>query len=138
MNRIIKTLSEAYESLLQSTSGSEVTVTPVVTAQGMPHVLSEVTVHPDGSKTVKGGTITYRDNASVTQRLSTLRRQVIDSMNSVRKKDTMAVVVRTVQTERVVKVSVMPWYAWLIFGILAALWLNERFGVVKIPLLTKL
>lgn len=138
LSQVTKTLSDAYESLLQSQTSTEVTVNEGTPPAGMPHILSEVTVHPDGSKTIKGGTIVYRDNALTTQRLSAMRLWVIDSMNRVVKADTSHHAESTVATVRTVKSTFIPVWIWIILGIAGLLWLNERFGIVKIPLLTKL
>lgn len=114
LTEVTHTLSEAYESLLQSQTGTEVTVKDEKPPAGMPHILSEVTVHPDGSKTIKGGTIIYRDNALTTQRISNLRSWIIDSMSSLHKLDTASHAVKTVEVIRTVKQTVFPWWFWLL------------------------
>lgn len=133
LTKVVKTLSEAYESLLQSTSSSEI----IVHTDTVIKVISEVTVNPDGSKTVKGGTITYRDNTATSQRLTMLRQQVIDSMNHLVRKDTVYMKSDNIETIKTVKTTSTPLLLWLVVVALACLWINERFTLFKIPFLTK-
>ncbi len=136
LNEVIRTYREAYESLFNSQSGTEVTFncpdTGKVGGSGMPHVI----IRPDGTKEFTGVS-SFRDNASVTQRISSLREHLIDSMSRLLRTDTSHHEASAVVVVRDVKTSFTPIWVWCLLLLFAALWLNERFGFVKVPLLTR-
>jgi hypothetical protein len=143
LKRVIKTLSEAYESLLQSTSSTDVVFScppcdsNKVSAAGMPHIINEVKINADGSKEFKGNISGYKENATLTQKINQARQSIIDSMSRIVKRDTIYQKAQTITSVRTVKTVVFPWYLVVGFALFGALWINERFNLFKIPFLTK-
>lgn len=139
LNKVIKTWSDSYEELLKSASSTGVVfeTSPCdsgkVGGAGMPHVI----IRPDGTKEFSGPIKSYKDDQTLSSKISQARQLIIDSMNSLHKTDTTHHEATTKTLSRTVKVTVFPW--WLIVGALVftALWLNERFNLFKIPFLTK-
>lgn len=140
---IIKTLSQAYESLLQSTSNSDVVfeTTPCdsgkVSAQGMPHIINKVTIDSKGNKVYEGQIKSFRESASIMERKYYTLTQSYDSL-AAKKTELENNYSKLQETKsKVVKSTFIPIWLWIVLVIAGLLWLNERFSIVKIPFLTK-
>jgi hypothetical protein len=139
-----KTLSEAYESLLQSTSNSDVVfeTTPCpdsgkIGGAGLPHIINRVIIDKEGNKTYEGQIKSFRESASVMERKYYSLTQSYDSLNAKKIELENNYSKLQEQKNKVVTVKVFPWY-WAVFCFLFVfLWLNERFSLIKIPFLTK-
>jgi hypothetical protein len=139
--QVNKTLSEAYESLLQASSSTDVIFEcppcDSVRAQGMPHVFNRVIIDSRGNKTFEGAIKSYREAASVIEKKYYALQQTNDSLANAKAELEKNYSKLEEKKNKVVKITVFPWY--LVVGglVFLLLWFNERFNLFKIPLLTK-
>jgi len=140
---IIKTLSQAYESLLQSTSNSDVVfeTTPCdsgrIGGSGLPHIINKVTIDSKGNKTYEGQIKSFRESASVMETKYYSLTQSYDSL-AAKKSELENNYTKLQETKsKVVKSTFIPIWLWIVLVIAGLLWINERFSIVKIPFLTK-
>lgn len=141
INQVNRTLSEAYEELLKTTNSTGVVFESqpcdTVRIPGKPPPTNKITVAPDGTKTFEGNIKSYKDDATRYQRTIFSMQQTIDSLNSLVKKDTSHHEQSTVVVIRKVKTTSMPWYLIAAGILFFVLWLNERFSLFKIPVITR-
>jgi hypothetical protein len=141
ITQVNKTLSEAYESLLQTSNSTGVVFESIpcdtIRIPGAPRIINRVIVSPDGTKTFEGAIKSYKDESASWQRWAYQWKSSYDSLSLLT--DSLALDYKKLQEQKskVVKVVTIPW--WLIVGglIFLALWINERFDLFKIPFLTK-
>jgi hypothetical protein len=132
-------LMESYENLLQSKSATVVEFDtiycpPVV---GFPTEINRIKVRPDGSIEAEGRIRSVSaSNESLQSTISSLRDSV-SQLVRLAKSDTTAVSRETKATVKDVKRNGIPFRGWLIIGLLAALWLNERFRIYPVPILNR-
>lgn len=138
-----KTLSEAYESLLQTTNSTDVVFecppcdSGKIGGSGMPHVISKITVDSKGNKVFEGAIKSYREAASVMERKYFSLTQSYDSLAAKKTELENNYSKLQEQKSKVVKSTFIPIWLWIVLVIAGLLWLNERFSIVKIPFLTK-
>lgn len=139
-----KTLSEAYESLLQSSSNSDVEfeTTPCpdsgkIGGSGLPHIINRVTIDSKGNKIYEGQIKSFRESASVMERKYYSLTQSYDSLAAKKTELENNYSKLQEQKSKVVKSTFIPVWLCIVLIISGLLWLNERFSIVKIPFLTK-
>lgn len=64
-------------------------------------------------------------------------KSLFDSLTHVERKDSVTVKTEIKYQEKVIKKTFIPWWLWVLLILAGILWLNERFGIVKIPFLNK-
>lgn len=138
-----KTLSEAYESLLQTTNSTDVVFecppcdSGKVSAQGMPHIINRVTVDSKGNKVFEGSIKSYREAASVMEKRYYSLTQSYDSLAAKKSELENNYSKLEEKKNKVVKSTFIPIWLWIVLIIAGLLWLNERFSIIKLPFLTK-
>lgn len=136
INQVNRTLSEAYEELLKTTNSTGV-VFESQPCDTITKVINKIIVAPDGTKTFEGNIKSYKDDATKLQSRIFSMQETIDSLNSLVKKDASHKEVIHTETVRTVKTTYIPWWMWLILIIVGVLWINERFSIFKIPIITR-
>jgi hypothetical protein len=132
-------LMESYENLLQSKSATVVEFDtiycpPVV---GFPTEINRIKVRPDGSIEAEGRIRSVSASNESLQKENRLLRNSVNQLVRLVKTDTASVSHETKATVKDVKRNGIPFRGWLIIGLLAALWLNERFRIYPIPILNR-
>lgn len=136
INQVNRTLSEAYEELLKTTNSTGV-VFESMPCDTITRVVNKIIVAPDGTKTFEGNIKSYKDDATKLQSRIYSMQETIDSLNQLVKKDTSHQEVVHIETVKTVKSTFIPVWMWVILAILFVLWVNERFSLFKIPIITR-
>lgn len=142
INKVNRTLSEAYEELLKTTNSTGVVFEsiPCDTSKivgSVPRVPNKITVSPDGTKTFEGNIKSYKDDATRLHKRIFEQQETIDSLNSLVKKDASHHEQSAVVVVRNVKSTFIPVWMWIVLAIVGVLWINERFKLFNIPFLTR-
>jgi hypothetical protein len=134
---------ESYENLLQSKSATVVEFEdkPCPPTIGFPTEInrptSKVKVNKDGSIEAEGPIKSVKFSNESLQKENRLLRDSVNQLVRLVKADTAAVSRETKTTVKDVKRKGIPLRGWLIIGLLAALWLNERFRIYPVPFLNR-
>jgi hypothetical protein len=131
-----RTLSEAYEELLKTTNSTGV-VFESQPCDTITKIVNRIIVAPDGTKTFEGNIKSYKDDATKLQSRIFSQQETIDSLMRVTKKDTSHHEQSAVVVVRNVKSTFIPFWLWIVLAIVGLLWINERFSLFKIPILTR-
>lgn len=138
LNEIIRTLSSAYEELLASKSSLGVTFDTTPCDSGMNiTTMPRIVEHADGSREFIGRIKSYQSDVSKYQRAIFSMQARYDSLLSVSRVDSSHHEASAVVVVRKVKSSFIPWWIIVLAVVAGLLWVNERFRVFKVPLLTK-
>lgn len=136
INQVNRTLSEAYEELLKTTNSTGV-VFETQPCDTITKIVNKIIVAPDGTKTFEGNIKSYKDDATKLHSRIFSMQETIDSLNRVTQKDASHHEQSSVVVVRTVKSTFIPVWLWIILGIVGALWINERFSLFKIPIITR-
>lgn len=129
LTEVISTLSEAYESLLQTSSTSEVTFdTTRIGGAGMPHIV----IMPDGTREITGPVKSFKDNSTSLKREVATLKATNDSLRSVKRSHSTRVIHDIRIVDRKVTSHVIPWWIWLVIVLAGGLWAYERFVKKKL------
>lgn len=141
--QVNKTLSEAYESLLQANSSTDVLFecpdcpNGNIGGSGMPHVVSKITVDSKGNKTFEGAIKSYREAASVIERKYYTLTESYDSLSNAKAELEKNYSLLEKKKDKVVKQTVFPWYFWLIVvaGVIGGFVLRHKVRLQKIEMI---
>lgn len=139
INKVNRTLSEAYEELLKTTNSTGVVFesTPCDTGWGysvaVPDPPNKITISPDGTKTFEGNIKSYKDDATKLHSRIFSMQETIDSLKQVTIKDTSHHEQSSVVVVRTIKTTFIPWWIWLIIAGLGTLTLWRRAWNFKWP-----
>lgn len=136
INQVNRTLSEAYEELLKTTNSTGV-VFESQPCDTITKIVNKIIVAPDGTKTFQGNIKSYKDDATKLQSKIFSQQETIDSLKRVTIKDTSHHEQSAVVVVRDVRSTFIPVWMWVIMAIVGALWINERFSLFKIPIITR-
>jgi hypothetical protein len=138
---VIKTLSQAYESLLQSTSNSDVVfeTTPCPDGKGdtVTRIINRVTIDSKGNKVYEGQIKSFRESASVMEKKYYSLTQSYDSLAAKKAEVEKNYSLLQVEKKKVVKSTFIPIWLWIVLAIVGLLWINERFSIFQIPFITR-
>lgn len=136
INRVNRTLYEAYEELLKTTNSTGV-VFESQPCDTVTKVVNRIIVAPDGTKTFEGNIKSYKDDATKLQSRIFSMQETIDSLNRRTTKDTSRHEQSAVVVVRNVKTTSAPLMLWIFCIAGWAIWINERFRLLRIPFLTR-
>lgn len=136
VNLVNRTLSEAYEELLKTTNSTGV-VFETQPCDTITKIVNKIIVAPDGTKTFEGNIKSYKDDATKLHSRIFSMQETIDSMSELLTAYAHNKYQSHTETVKTVKSTFIPVWLWVVLAIVGALWLNERFSLFKIPIITR-